>query len=616
MRTYLLSAVIACAVSAATAYGQNNGETNKPAIPAPSIGLKDAFAGKFLIGTAGDVPRGYSAAELANIKANYNIITPENCMKPQIQPSEGRFDWATPDALVNWCQENNIKVWGHNLAWHTQTPGWFLQGINGGQITRELAMEHLSNHIHAVAGHYKGKVIGWDVVNEAINDGYNGEPDNLRNDSWYSIIGSNYLTMAFKWAHEADPDAQLYYNDYNIEQGAVKNRGKHAASMSLLKRMIKDGAPINGVGIQGHWHLDTDPADVEKAIADYESLGLKVSISELDVTATGGNSGAFTVGGGGALTEHQTTQINDAIDDAHAELTVLQNKLNAAEKDVVTAVLAKSDDAIVRSKLEALANIQIEIAMFRYTKAVSEIVATVTDNQKTSINATPGSIYYTFFGGNPPPAAGGRGGGGFGGIGGPGGGGGALTADQNTELNAAFADAQAELTSLQDKLTAAEKDVVTAVLAKSDDATVRSKLEALSNIQANIAMLRYTKGVTKIAPKVTADQKTNINTTVAQTYYALFGGNPPPAAGGRGGGFGGGRGGGATITAEALQKQAEMYAKLFEIFNRHANSISRVTFWGISDTRSWRAGQAALVYDGQLNPKPAYQAILDVAKGK
>jgi endo-1,4-beta-xylanase len=461
-------------------------------------GLKDAYAGKFLIGAAGDVPRGYSAAELANIKSNYNIITPENSMKPQpTHPSENVYEFRTPDALVQWCQSNHIKVWGHNLAWHTQTAPWFFQGTNGERVTRELAMERLSNHIHTVAGHFKGKVVGWDVVNEAIDDrNNNGQPDNLRNDSWYRVIGSNYLTMAFKWAHEADPKAKLYYNDYNIEQGAVRNTGKHAASMSLLKRMIKDGAPINGVGIQGHWHLDTDLADVEKAIEDYQSLGLKVSISELDVTATGGNSGAFNAGGGGGF---------------------------------------------------------------------------------------------------------GRGGG-------------ALTADQTTQLNTAFTAAQAELAPLQDKQTAAEKDAVTAALAKSDDDAVRSKLEAVANIQTDIAMLRYTKGVSKVAPTVTDDQKTTINATPAPTYYALFGGNPPPAAGGRGGGGRGG-GGGATITADALQKQAQVYAKLFEIFNRHAKSISRVTFWGISDTRSWRAGQAALVFDGQLQPKPAFQAVLDAAKG-
>src|ERR1035441_1491361 len=121
--------LIACAISAAVASAQDNVQTNPApaaAPAAPTMGLKDAFAGKFLVGCAGDVPGGYSPAELANIKANYNIITPENCMKPQIHPSENQYSWERPDALVSWCQENNIKVWAHNLCWHAQTPNWFL----------------------------------------------------------------------------------------------------------------------------------------------------------------------------------------------------------------------------------------------------------------------------------------------------------------------------------------------------------------------------------------------------------------------------------------------------------------------------------------------------------
>jgi len=178
--------------------------------------------------------------------------------------------------------------------------------------------------------------------------------------------------MAFKWAHEADPNALLFYNDYNIERGAVEGKGKHASSMLLLKRLIKDGAPINGVGIQGHWHLDTNLEDVEKAISDYESLGLKIGISELDVTASGENSGAFPTRGGN----------------------------------------------------------------------------------------------------------------------------------------------------------------------------------------------------------------------------------------------------GAPIPEEAFQRQAQIYGKLFEIFMKHSQSMSRVTFWGISDRRSWRANQKPLIFDPQLQPKPAYQSIIDVAQGK
>ena len=164
-------------------------------------------------------------------------------------------------------------------------------------------------------------------------------------------------------------------------------------------------------------------------------------------------------------------------------------------------------------------------------------------------------------GGRGGGSGGGRGGG-FGGFGGFGGGGGALTADQTTQLNTSISAAQAELTPLQDKLTAAEKDVVTAALAKSDDAAVRSKLEAVANIQTDIAILRYTQGVTKVAATITEAQKTNMNATPGPTYYALFGGTPPPAVGGRGGGRGGGGGFGGG--GDASQMSGDGWGKNFE----------------------------------------------------
>ncbi len=290
-RNIILSFIV-CALMAVTVYGQNNTDTTS------LKSLKEVYAGKFLIGTAADL-RGYSDAELANIKTQYDIVTPENCMKPQpTHPSEDTYNFATADAMVDWCQQNGLKVWGHTLVWHGQTGHWFFEGPDGQPATRELAMERLKKHIFTVVGRYKGRVVGWDVVNESIADSGAGETENLRKYSWYKTIGPDVLTMAFKWAHEADPDAKLNYNDYNIEQGAVEETGKHASSMILLKRLIAEGAPITGVGIQGHWHLDTNLADVEKAITDYASLGLRVSISELDVTATGENSGAFGVRAG------------------------------------------------------------------------------------------------------------------------------------------------------------------------------------------------------------------------------------------------------------------------------------------------------------------------------
>ena len=281
--------LIVCALMTAIVYGQSNTDT------ASLKSLKEVYAGKFLIGTAGDL-RGYSDAELANIKTQYDILTPENCMKPQpIHPSEDTYNFTTADAMVDWCQKNGVKVWGHNLLWHAQTGRWFFQGPDGQPASRELTLERLKKHIFTVAGRYKGKVVGWDVVNEAIADSGAGETENLRKFSWYKTVGPDVINMAFKWAHEADPDAKLFYNDYNIEQGAVDNTGKHASSMILLKRLISEGVPITGVGIQGHWHLDTNLDNVEKAITDYASLGLEVSITELDVTATGENSGAFGV---------------------------------------------------------------------------------------------------------------------------------------------------------------------------------------------------------------------------------------------------------------------------------------------------------------------------------
>ena len=178
-----------------------------------------------------------------------------------------------------------------------------------------------------------------------------------------------------------------------------------------------------------------------------------------------------------------------------------------------------------------------------------------------------GNVTLPGAGGGGGGGRGGRGGGGgFGGFGGFGGGGGALTADQNSQLNAAVTNAQADLTPLQDKLAAAQKDVVTAVLANSDDATVRSKLEALSNIQTDIAMLRFNKGVTKIAATITDDQKTTINATPGPTYFALFGGTPPaPAFGGRGGGRGGrGGGGGFGGGGDAAQMSGPGWGSDFE----------------------------------------------------
>jgi endo-1,4-beta-xylanase len=325
----LIASFILMGTLAVNVFGQEKNNT------ATQKSLKEAYKGKFWIGCADDL-RANSEAYQASIKKHYDIVTPENCMKPErIHPAENRYTFETADAMVDWCQKNGIKVWGHTLGWHGQTPVWFFQDssntaaapappppapapqpgdtsrprrnppgfIPGPLASKEVVLERLKKHIMTVVGRYKGRITGWDVFNESIADGGDGTTENLRTYSWYRAAGPEVINLAFKWAHEADPQAQLYYNDYNIEQGAVENKGKHASSLLLLKRLIKEGAPITGVGIQGHWHLNTNLADVEKAIENYAALGLKVSITELDVTATGNNSGAMNVNQGGTISE-------------------------------------------------------------------------------------------------------------------------------------------------------------------------------------------------------------------------------------------------------------------------------------------------------------------------
>jgi len=256
--------------------------------------LKDACKGMFVIGTALDFRSAneFSAAELDFIKSQFNAITPENSMKPgPVHPQENSWNWTQPDALVDFCQASNIKTFGHCLVWHSQTNPWFFQDAD-----RDRTLARLRDHIHTLLGRYKGKMSGWDVVNEAINDGANSTgTENLRNSMWHQIVGPDYLTQAFRFAREADPAVPLHYNDYNIESGA-----KHQSSLLLLKRLISDGAPITTVGIQGHWSVTNLNAqkleDIDQAITNYKALKLKVAISELDLTMAGAGGGQLGQG--------------------------------------------------------------------------------------------------------------------------------------------------------------------------------------------------------------------------------------------------------------------------------------------------------------------------------
>jgi GH35 family endo-1,4-beta-xylanase/enterochelin esterase-like enzyme len=293
--------------------------------------IKDAFQDAFRIGMAGDVPASYSDEELLLAAKHFNAVTPENCMKPgPVHPQEDLWQFDRADALVEWAERNKLSIHGHTLVWHAQTPDWFFRDADKATVTQRM-----KDHIHTLVGRYKGKIQSWDVVNEAISDGGNAETattEALRDSKWKQLIGPEFLTLAFKFAHEADPEATLYYNDYNIESGP-----KHVSSMVLLKRLLSEGAPIHAVGIQGHWRSGSVPfEDIDRAIADYASLGLKVSITELDVTIRGASGGQL---GGGFGRRGSRTSAPPSAEDL---------KLQAQDYAKLFAIFEKHKDAIDR----------------------------------------------------------------------------------------------------------------------------------------------------------------------------------------------------------------------------------------------------------------------------
>jgi endo-1,4-beta-xylanase len=240
-------------------------------------GLKDFYKDYFSIGVAVG-PKNLSGDEAILIKRQFNSITAENAMKMgPIQPKEGQFYWKDADSIVNFAIKNNIKIRGHNLCWHEQAPSWMFVGKDGKEVTKEVLLQRLKDHITAVVSRYKGKIYAWDVVNEAIDD----NPKQLmRNSKWYQICGEDFIIKAFEYAHTADPSAKLYYNDYNTERPEKRER-----IYQLLKGLIDRGVPIDGVGLQAHWSIYEPTAqELRTAIERYSSLGLKIQFTEVDMS--------------------------------------------------------------------------------------------------------------------------------------------------------------------------------------------------------------------------------------------------------------------------------------------------------------------------------------------
>ncbi|RYD65599.1 MAG: endo-1,4-beta-xylanase [Verrucomicrobiaceae bacterium] len=241
--------------------------------------LREVYENHFLIGVAlnGRMVSGQDAkaGELAG--KQFSCLTAENDMKWQlIHPAPERYVFNAADAYFEFAKKHKMEVVGHPLIWHSQVPGWVFQGDGGKPATRELLLERMKDHIRTVAGRYKGKVRGWDVVNEALSD---GGPEILRDSPWKRIIGEDFIDHAFRFAREADPKAELYYNDYGLEDPR-----KRQNCVNLLKGMIERNVPIDGIGTQSHFHLNGPSIEeIEKTITDLSALGLKVMVTELDV---------------------------------------------------------------------------------------------------------------------------------------------------------------------------------------------------------------------------------------------------------------------------------------------------------------------------------------------
>ncbi len=265
--------------------------------------LKDVFDDAFLVGTAidrqhifADDPgaaefirparlRGYSYKHSLQVdpkgleltKRQFNSITAENVMKwEEIHPAPGVYDFDAADRLVRIGEENGMFIVGHTLVWHNQTPDWVFEDEEGNTLSSEALLERMRDHIHTVVGRYKGRIQGWDVVNEALElDG------SLRETRWYRIIGQDYLVKAFQYAHEADPDAELYYNDFLMEVPS-----KRAGAIRLVRYLQEQGAPVHGIGSQSHFRMLEFPElqEIENSIVELAELGLDVMITELDIS--------------------------------------------------------------------------------------------------------------------------------------------------------------------------------------------------------------------------------------------------------------------------------------------------------------------------------------------
>ena len=241
--------------------------------------LKDAFKNNFYIGVALSLDQilGKEPKTIEIVEKHFNSITPENILKwEEVHPEPNRYNFEAVDRFVEFGEKNKMHIIGHTLVWFHQTPDWVFQDEAGKSLSRDALLERMKDHIFTVMGRYKGRIHGWDVVNEAIS-----QDGQFRKSKWFEILGEDHIIKAFEYAHQADPDAELYYNEYDFE---IKS--KCEGVIRLIKNLQSKGIRLEGIGIQGHWFLDyPNIEDIENYVLALSDLGVNLMITELDVSA-------------------------------------------------------------------------------------------------------------------------------------------------------------------------------------------------------------------------------------------------------------------------------------------------------------------------------------------
>ena len=250
--------------------------------------LKDVYKDYFYIGVAVNKRNVADAAQSALVKKEFSSMTAENDMKPgMVHPKEGVWNWGAADSIANFARQNGIKLRGHCLCWHSQFADWMFTDKKGREVKKEVFYQRLREHIHTVVNRYKDVVYAWDVVNEAISDNARPQfvdgkmvPGNpYRESRHYKLCGDEFIAKAFEFAHEADPNALLFYNDYN-----ECDPGKRDRIYNMVKKMQDAGVPIHGIGMQGHYNVyGPSEEDIDAAITKYSQIVKHIHVTELDI---------------------------------------------------------------------------------------------------------------------------------------------------------------------------------------------------------------------------------------------------------------------------------------------------------------------------------------------